>query len=209
MADGSDETGKHKSRSTRQERPGKHEVIRFAEIDWKAFSAWLEAALQSHYTSDPSRRPERAREGLSIPDIVQSVVESILIAYRNRLDEVVDVDQLRDEALTAATRQWGRIRRAEYRHNRLTEKWSRTLTTREMFEVIVSRHEQAHFFKAWQSSFKNNSPAWRMVYLLVYENIPFHDTQELAPRIPCSVAEARNLKRQIVRAAHKIMKDMQ
>jgi hypothetical protein len=119
-----------------------------------------------------------------------------------------DGDAMLDLVVRKALRRWKALskRAREQRHNLSLIK--PILGTREMFDLICARDEQAKFFTRLYTELEDQPEARLLLYVILEKGILFHETRLLAQELHVSAAHVTNMKRRIVRLSRHIMSEL-
>jgi hypothetical protein len=153
-------------------------------------------------------RTERARNGSSIADAVQEAIAEVYGLWRSGAPMPQTLEDIETLVVEMARRRWKSWTKRFREQQKNLDLVAPTLSTRDLFEVICARDEQAKLFARIYEVLKDQPEARVMLYLILEQGYLFHESRLLAKEVHTSTTHVTKMKRRVVRIAHKIMREI-
>jgi hypothetical protein len=150
---------------------------------------------------------ERARNGSSIADAVQEAIAEVYGLWRSGESTPLTPEDIEILVVERAERRWKSWSKRFREQQKNLDLVAPTLSTRDLFEVICARDEQAKLFVRIYEVLEDQPEARVMLYLILEQGYLFHESRLLAKELHTSTTHVTKMKRRIVRIAHRIMRE--
>jgi hypothetical protein len=153
-------------------------------------------------------RSEVSRGGASFSDAVQEAVTELHAQTVAGEPLPTEPDRLAALVLINARRRWKAWSKRAREQRTNLQSFAPTLGARELFELICARDEQLKLLTRLYHELRDEPEARLLLYLILEKGIQFHETRLLAEELATSTLQVTNMKRRIVRLAHKLMVEL-